>query len=276
MAPPADQSEIPLDGGHTNDAVVRVGATVRRATSAQTATIHRLLTHARGQGVAWVPRVHGTDERGREVLDFIDGEVPHGEPSWLWADQVLVQVAQALREWHDATATFARSSQDVWWQPPREPADVICHGDFAPYNHVFRDGHLVGAIDFDTCLPAPRMWDLAWTAYRYVPLRPSATAHVDDGPGADRTLLPASALRERLDLLLEAYGPLDHPGEVGPARPFNAGELLAWVPERLHAIAHWGEGQDDPDHQRWAAMYRAHAHWVSTGERLASPGSLGA
>ncbi len=31
---------------------------------------------------------------------------------------------------------------------------------------------LVGVIDFDLCAPGARLWDLAYTAYRYVPLMP--------------------------------------------------------------------------------------------------------
>ena len=38
-----------------------------------------------------------------------------------------------LRELHDATGGFDRAGR-VWALPAREPAEVICHNDFAPYN----------------------------------------------------------------------------------------------------------------------------------------------
>jgi hypothetical protein len=248
-----------------NAAVVRVGDTVRRAPSPQTRTVHRLLFHVRSCGAMWVPAPHGFDEHGREVLDFIPGEVPLGTPAFLETDHVLSEVAIALREWHDATATFARSPDDVWWEGPREPAEVICHGDFAPYNHVFRDGHFVGAIDFDVCKPAPRMWDLAYTAYRYIPLLPHLDADVNDGDEPDRTHWSPTEQSARLRTFLTAYGPLERPGETGQARPFTSTELLAWLPERLMAIAEWSAAQSSVDLQRHGFMYRSHAQWILDG-----------
>lgn len=48
--------------------------------------------------------------------------------------------------------------------------EVICHNDFAPYNVTFENLKPVGLIDFDTACPAPRIWDVAYAAYRFVPL----------------------------------------------------------------------------------------------------------
>jgi len=123
--------------------------------------VHRLLAHVRAQGVTWVPRFHGIDDQGREILDFIPGEVLHDMPAWLWDEAVLTDVARALREWHEATASFDVRPGDAWFWPGLEPREVSCHNDFAPYNHVFRDGRFVGAIDYDICYPGPCRWDLA-------------------------------------------------------------------------------------------------------------------
>src|SRR5688500_1963997 len=94
-----------LTGGHMNT-VVRVGDTVRRPVGPWTPTVHRLLRHAREQGVSWAPVPRGYDEVGREVLSFIAGDVPHEMPEWVWSPVVLTDVAGALREWHDATSQF--------------------------------------------------------------------------------------------------------------------------------------------------------------------------
>jgi aminoglycoside phosphotransferase (APT) family kinase protein len=54
--------------------------------------------------------------------------------------------------------------------PAREPCEVICHGDFAPYNCVFFGDQTVGVIDFDGAHPGPRLWDVAYAVYRFAPV----------------------------------------------------------------------------------------------------------
>src|SRR5690606_17888071 len=171
-AAPGD--EHALEGGNVNQ-VARVGDTVRRAAGPWTPTVQRLLAHVRTKGLAWVPEPRGLDEQGREVLSFLPGDVPHDLPPWVWSESVLRDAARALRQWHDATVDFdARGA--VWSLTPREPPEVICHNDFAPYNCVFRDDRFAGAIDFETCAPGPRIWDVAYAAYRFVPLLPEASS----------------------------------------------------------------------------------------------------
>jgi aminoglycoside phosphotransferase (APT) family kinase protein len=50
-----------------------------------------------------------------------------------------------------------------------DPIEVMCHGDFAPYNVTIVDGEAFGIIDFDTLHPGPKMWDIAYAVYRWVP-----------------------------------------------------------------------------------------------------------
>src|SRR5687768_10620936 len=106
-----------LRGGNVST-VVRVGDTVRRTAGAWSATVQRLLAHVRSRGLLWVPEPLGFDERGREILSFVPGDVPHELPTWTWSDVVLSDSAQALRQWHDATLGFERSGA-VWNQPAR-------------------------------------------------------------------------------------------------------------------------------------------------------------
>jgi thiamine kinase-like enzyme len=259
-----DHVEIPLEGGNMAGDVTRVGDTVRKAAGPQTPTVHRLLEHVRAQGVDWVPRAYGVDDHGREILDFIDGEVAHGRPSWLFDHDTLTTIARKLRQWHDATSTFERGAQDVWWWPGKQPTEVICHVDFAPYNHVYRDAQFVGAIDFDICYPGPRLWDLAYTAYRYVPLTPAVDDDVPDGltghPDAhDRSPFTHHEQRDRLNAFLAAYA-----GDTAELA-YPASALLGWVAPRLDAMADWGAQQESADHRRDAVMYRAHARWIEAG-----------
>lgn len=248
--------EEPLAGGNANPGVARVGNTVRRGASPWSVTVHRLLRHQRAAGLDWVPAPHGFDSDGREVLDFIEGEVPDGTPEWLWSKEVLDDVAAALSRWHEASADFERRPNDRWWAAAMEPAEVICHGDFAPYNHVFREGRLVGVIDFDTCQPGPRLWDLAYTAYRYVPLTPPAAGQP---AGWDSSPFAPSQQRDRLDRLIASYSGDD------PEKRYPAGAVVAAAIRRLEALADWSESQQNARLHEHAAMYRAHARWLSTG-----------
>jgi aminoglycoside phosphotransferase (APT) family kinase protein len=194
--------------------VERVHDTVRRPTGPWTPAVHALLRHLAAGGFTGAPRVHGVDARGREILDFIPGEVTEEvDPG---DDTALLAVARLVRAYHDATVGFVPPPAAAWQLPPREPAEVICHGDIAPYNCVFRDGRPVALIDFDTAHPAPRVWDVAYAAYRFVPL--TAT-----GP-------PRATQARRLGLFCAAYGP------YGPGAADGA-LVVATAVERLVALA---------------------------------------
>src|SRR3712207_8588713 len=45
----------------------------------------------------------------------------------------------------------------VWQLPRHEPAEVVCHNDFAPYNLMFEGEDLTGVIDLDLASPGPRI-----------------------------------------------------------------------------------------------------------------------
>jgi Ser/Thr protein kinase RdoA (MazF antagonist) len=174
--------------------VRRIGERVHRPAGEWSPAVHALLTHLAAKGFQGAPRVHGLDAEGREVLDFVLGDVPDSEE--VVSDPALAEVAALLRAFHDATADFTPPPEAVWYFEAREPAEVICHGDVAPYNTVFRDGHPVALIDFDTAHPGPRLWDVAYAAYRFVQL-------VEDGAA------PAEQAR-RLALFADAYGLTGH------------------------------------------------------------------
>ena len=192
-----------LPGGNSNR-VSRVGGTVRRTAGPWTPTIHALLRRIRERGVTGVPEPLGIDGLGCESLSFIPGEVANYPlPGWLWSEAILEDSARLLRRIHDAVSDF-RLPDAIWQVVAHEPAEVICHNDFAPYNLVFRDGDLVGAIDFDTASPGPRVRDLAYLAYRLVPF-------VGD---AGEFAPQESSRLERLDTLIDAYGMHFEPQEV--------------------------------------------------------------
>jgi Phosphotransferase enzyme family len=177
------------------NSVSRVGDTVHRRAGPWTPTIHRYLRHLAAAGITWVPAAVAIDG-DREVLSFVDGEVPlYPLPGWVWSDDALVDAARRLRTLHDASVEFDREAS-IWQLPVHEPAEVICHNDFAPHNLAFVDGRVVGVIDFDTSSPGPRIWDIAYLATRMVPL---TAEHPHGAPAREQ-------VDRRLDLLLAAYG----------------------------------------------------------------------
>ena len=189
-----------LPGGNMNT-VVRVGATVRRTPGPWTPQVHRLLAHLRASGIQEAPAPLGFDAEGREVLTFIPGLVGNDPvPAALRTDEVLVSAARLLRRIHDATVSVAASWLDGWQAPTREPVEVICHGDFAPYNCVFDDDRLVGVIDFDFAHPGSRHWDVAYALYRFAPLM------APSNPDSFGTI---AAQCRRARLFCDAYGVQD-------------------------------------------------------------------
>lgn len=218
--------EEALDGGNMSGAT-RTGATVRRTAGPWTATIHRLLGHLRDHGIMWVPVPMGVDERGREVVSFLPGEVPqYPLPAWIWDDSVLVNSAQWLAALHDVARTFDLTD-GVWQLPEHHPVEVVCHNDFAPYNMVFTGGQLAGVIDWDTASPGPRVWDLAYLAYRLVPL-----VDPENPDGGARSV---SESARRLRLLCDSYGHDHDPGAVASAAVERLRELASFTAERADA-----------------------------------------
>lgn len=201
--------EEPLSGGNVGS-VVRVGDTVRRATGPWMHAVHELLRHLEDVGFEWSPRVHGVDEQGREVLDYIDGETvgaTHPWPEWAWAEDTLVQAARVLREYHDAVRDFRPTGVRTWRlvTSAMDADDVVCHNDLAPYNVVYREGRIVGVIDWDLAAPARPAWDIAFSAWAFAPIHTPDHA-VELGAPTDvarriRLLTDTYRLDEREDFL---------------------------------------------------------------------------
>jgi hypothetical protein len=210
--------EEQLSGGNVTP-VVRIGRTVRRQPGPWTPTVHAFLRHLERVGFPAAPRVLGVDEHRREILSYLPGEAGNYPlPEELWSDTVLVRAARLLRVFHDATLDFTPPPDAVWQFGARQPAEVICHGDYAPHNLIFQGQQIVGMIDFDTAGPGPRSWDVAYAAYRFVPL-----TH----PGNPSGTTTLAEQQRRLRLLIDAY-------EL-PA-PDRA-HLVATVRERLVVMA---------------------------------------
>ncbi|WP_455189799.1 phosphotransferase [Actinomyces naeslundii] len=161
------QEELP--GGSTE--VTKVGGEVMRSRHPGSANVEWLLTELEQRGFRYSPRFRGLSDDDRQVLEFIEGQAgSYPLAAVLRSDQTLISAARALYSLHEATSDLATTVVNGWMLKPVEPYEVICHGDFAPYNCVFTGGRLVGVIDFDTAHPGPRVRDVAYAIYRFAPL----------------------------------------------------------------------------------------------------------
>jgi hypothetical protein len=151
--------------------ILRTGDTVHRPVGSWTPLVHGLLRYVRAAGFTGAPVVHGIDAEGREELSFIAGEVSNYPLSpAAKSPEALTSAARLLRAYHDATTGYSGLESTGWMMPNRQPIEVVCHGDFAPYNTVLDGDRVIGVIDFDTAHPGPRVWDLAYAIYRWAPL----------------------------------------------------------------------------------------------------------
>ena len=226
-------------GGGNSTAVVRVGDTVHRGAGPWTPAVHRLLVALRAAGIVEVPEALGYDEEGREVLSFLPGTVGNYPlPSWMWSPAILHEAGLLLRRVHDASVAVAFVPA-TWQLPAREPVEVVCLNDFAPYNMVFNDGHVTGLIDVDMASPGPRIWDLGYLAYRLVPL----------GEYSDENTPCAKDRLRRLNSLVQSYG-----------KNFDAADVLRTAADRLDDLALFTDRRANEtgrsDFIEYSALYR--------------------
>lgn len=172
-----ESAEQTLPGGTANRGlVVRVGDTVHRPQRPTSRATHALLAHLDDAGFDGAPRYLGDDVQGREVLSYIPGEaviMPY--PTWALSDDALTSVAELLRRYHQAVATFDPTPYR-WPQSPPRPygGGLVSHNDPNLDNVVFRHGRAVAFIDFDLASPGSALWDVAAAARFWAPLRMAA------------------------------------------------------------------------------------------------------
>lgn len=152
-----------LPGGFVN-VVLRVGDTVRRTAPERADFVHAVLDHLRDRGWTGAPRFLGTDERGREILTYLDGHVPLTPPERvaLATPDAVSAVGALLRELHDLTAGTALAGD----------REVVCHNDLSPKNTVYRDGRPVAFLDWDLAAPGDRIADVAHCCWQFPQLGP--------------------------------------------------------------------------------------------------------
>lgn len=186
---------------------------VHRPTGPWTPAVHALLAHLHERGLDGIPRVHGVDPDGLEVLDYLPGETLDPETQQA-SDRALAEAAAWLRRFHDAVRDF-RPGAVEWRQGEQDLRDdeLICHNDPGLYNWVVADGEFAGMIDWDRAGPGRPIDDLAFLCWSGAPLlreipvadaarRIALAADAYGGIGAERLL---DAVDARMDLIAQRW-----------------------------------------------------------------------
>jgi hypothetical protein len=209
---PVMPEEEQLSGGNTT-VVVRVGDTVRRPVGPWTAAVHDLLNHLTAVGFSGSPRVLGIDNTDREILEFVPGEVgslsaTQPLPAWFRTSESCWSIGRWIRDFQTAQAGFMVDPAKPWRRAEGAslgPDQVIVHHDVSPYNTVRRQDDSLVVVDWDFARPGDPIEDLAWAAWRWVPLMAGRWWHTEYGIGADEDVRQRQ--QSNLAALIDGYGP---------------------------------------------------------------------
>ena len=160
------------------------------------------------------------DDKGREILEYIEGDAhpgwPNPAPDWVTDDDRLAEGARLLRRYHDLVESFHPPAGARWRLVAPTAPEIICHNDWAPWNALFRERHLALMLDWDMAGPGTRLWDIANSAYSWVPLF------------SDRHQLGIEKQAKGLRLFCDAYGLADRGSllDVLKERTLFVGEFI--------------------------------------------------
>ncbi len=231
-----DPGEEALTGGNASESVIRAGETVRKPWLATTERVVCYMRALRARGVD-LPGHLGRDEQGRQVLEFVPGQLamftgPLGETT-------VAAVGRLVRSIHDASAGLPVPKKWPVHLPAAEP-DLLCHNDLASWKLVIDEDRLV-FIDWDGAGPSTREWDLAYAAISF--------GHLFPGTPVDDCIA-------RLRAFLEGYN----------ADPVLRQALPETLTHRSRAMYELLLRAHQTGEQPWATMYaEGHGeHWLAT------------
>ncbi|KXF81933.1 phosphotransferase [Enterovibrio coralii] len=252
-----------LQGGREG-AIFRSEDKVYRPAGAWSHSVHQLLAHLVNEGFDRAPKSFGFDDNGNEILSYVKGDV-YNYPlkDQIASDEALISASKLLREYHDASASFLAHPafhEMAWMFSKREPAEVMCHGDYAPYNVTLEGNQTIGLFDFDLVHPAPRLWDIAYAVYCWAPFKTNEYDALGD----------LTAQTERAKLFCDGYGLSNSEREKLVATVI---ERVQFLVDFMHAEANKGNAAfianiADGHHLAYVAdieYLQTNAHFITNG-----------
>jgi aminoglycoside phosphotransferase (APT) family kinase protein len=118
------------------------------------AAVPRLLRQIPGSLAGSMARLHALDP------DLVRGELEQVCEVPVTVPGLVSVLARSAAE--SARPDLARAACWLSDHPPAPAPDVICHGDFHPFN-LLADGDRITVLDWSTSLLAPRAYDAAFT-----------------------------------------------------------------------------------------------------------------
>ena len=182
--------------------VLRIGETVRHPREPWTASVHALLDHLHQQGFAEAPRPVAVGDDYEEIT-YIDGVSGDDACRLVDSDEAVAAVALLLRRYHDIVAGWRPEVPPVWYDGQvgnGRDDQLVCHGDVGPWNLVWRDGRLVGLIDWEYATIGTRRTDIAYALHYLAPFRDRSYWRSILG------LRRRPRRRHRMAVFAEAYG----------------------------------------------------------------------
>lgn len=192
-----------------------------------TESVHKFLMFLHEHGFDKVPYPYGKDSFGKEKLSYVSGEIYNGLlPEEVKSLKTLKSVATLMREYHVLGSQYVNELEgdETWMLSLREPVETMCHGDFAPYNVAITNSEASGIIDFDTLHPGPKMWDVAYALYRWIPLM---------APSNPESFGSEENKKDRLHEFMVTYG----------QEEYTYKDTITWVIKRLQALVDYMETQ---------------------------------
>lgn len=262
--PVADEPEVLQD--RPDRVVTRVGDVVRHPRQPWSASVHALLSYLRDVGFAEAP-APGPLGPDYDDVAFIEGTSGDDACLLVQSDEAVAAVAQLLRRYHDLVADWRPETPPVWFdgQAGTGTGDqLVCHGDVAPWNLIWRDGRLVGLIDWEYATIGTRREDIAYALHYLVPFRDrSYWQGVLGLPSKPRR-------RHRMGVFADAYGIEfdDHLVDQVLASQRAGVDLMINLAERGHPRQQQLIADGELDRERRAVLWgEGHRHKFRVGRR---------